>query len=129
MKNMFLKILLPLILVFPGLPTYAQVTTITPGKPAPFIKLKNIDDKMVSFDDYPSANGFIIVFICNTCPYSKAYEQRIIDLDKKYSPLHFPVIAINPNDPVLSPEDNFINMKEHAKSRQYPFPYPMMKDR
>ncbi|MEJ0103717.1 MAG: thioredoxin family protein [Bacteroidota bacterium] len=110
-------------LVSADLSLYAQVTTIAPGKPAPFIKLKNIDDRIVSFDDYPSANGFIIVFICNTCPYSKAYEQRIIDLDKKYSPLHFPVIAVNPNDPVLSPEDNFINMKEHAKSGHYTFPY------
>ena len=105
------------------LPVYAQHTPIIPGKPAPFIKLKNIDDKTVSFDDYPSAKGFIVVFICNTCPYSKAYEQRIKDLDNKYSPQHFPVIAIDPNDPAVSPDDSFIKMKEHAKSRHYTFPY------
>jgi len=122
MKNIF-WILLPVIFTYPCLATYAQNVTIAPGKPAPFIKLKNIDDRTVSFDDYPSAKGFVVIFICNTCPYSKAYEQRIIDLDKKYSLQHFPIIAVNPSDPVLSPGDSFIKMKEHAKSRDYTFPY------
>src|SRR6476646_10279384 len=80
----------------------AQVVTITPGKIAPAIKLKNVDDKMVSFDDLPSAKGFIVVFTCNTCPYSKRYEQRVIDLNNKYAKLGFPVIAINPKDPAGS---------------------------
>src|SRR5258706_13459566 len=86
---------------------HAQVTTIIPGKPAPVIKLKNVDNKFVSFDDYQSAKGFIVVFTCNTCPYSRRYEQRIIDLNNKYAPLGFPVIAVNPNDPVSSPGDSF----------------------
>src|SRR5438552_12693101 len=82
---------------------HAQVTTITPGSTAPVIKLKNVDNKIVSFDAYPSAKGFIVIFTCNTCPYSKRYEQRIIDLNNKYKPLGYPVIAINPNDPASSP--------------------------
>jgi len=122
MKNIF-GVLFLVIFTYPCLATYAQNTTITPGKTAPLIKLKNVDDKTVSFDDYPSAYGFVVIFICNTCPYSKAYEQRIMDLDKKYSLQHFPIIAVNPSDPVLSPGDSFIKMKEHAKSRHYTFPY------
>ena len=100
-----------------------QVTTITPGEIAPDIKLLNIDDKVVSFNGYPSAKGFIVVFTCNTCPYSKAYEQRIIELNNKYASLGFPVIAINPNDPEASPGDSFEKMKERAKSGKYSFPY------
>ncbi|MEP6949817.1 MAG: thioredoxin family protein [Ginsengibacter sp.] len=103
--------------------TKAQVITIAPGKIAPDIKLLNIDDKLVSFNDYPSAKGFIVVFTCNTCPYSKAYEQRIIELNNKYAALGFPVIAINPNDPEASPGDNFAKMKQRAKSSKYNFPY------
>jgi len=122
MKNIF-GVLFLVIFTCPCLATYAQNKTIAPGKTAPLIKLKNVDDKTVSFDDYPSAYGFVVIFICNTCPYSKAYEQRIIDLDKKYSLQHFPIIAVNPSDPVLSPGDSFIKMKEHAKSRHYTFPY------
>src|SRR3954467_11651418 len=75
------------------------------GDKAKDFKLKNIDGKMVSLADYTTAKGFIIVFTCNHCPFAKAYESRIIDLDKKYASKGFPVIAINPNDPNVEPED------------------------
>jgi peroxiredoxin len=110
-------------LSFVCLSLQAQVTTITPGKTAPAIKLKNVDDKTVSFADYPSAKGFIVVFTCNTCPYSKRYEQRIIELNNKYAPLGYPVIAVNPNDPVSSPGDSFAEMQKHAASNKFTFPY------
>ncbi len=85
--------------------------------------LKNIDNKMVSMKDYKDAKGFIIIFTCNHCPFAKAYEQRIMDLDKKYSPLGYPVIAINPNDPKIVPDDSFENMVKTAKEKGYTFPY------
>ena len=69
------------------------------GDLATDVSLSNIDGKMVSLTDYDDAKGFIVIFTCNTCPYSVAYEDRIIALDKKYAPLGYPVIAINPNDP------------------------------
>jgi peroxiredoxin len=101
----------------------AQVKTLKPGDIAPAIKLLNVNGKMVSFNNYPDAKGFVVVFIGDGCPYSKAYEQRIIDLDKNYSARGFPVIAINPNDPTCSPEDAFSEMKKHAKTFSYTFPY------
>jgi len=101
----------------------AQVKTLKSGDIAPEIKLLGVSNKIVSFDNYPSAKGFVVVFIGNGCPYSKAYEQRIIDLDKKYDVLGFPVIAIDPNDSACSPEDAFSEMKKHADSFKYTFPY------
>ena len=101
----------------------AQVKTLSPGEVAPAIKLLNVDSKVVTFDDYPAAKGFIIIFTCNTCPYSKAYEQRVIALNNKYASLGFPVIAINPNNPGVSPGDSFEKMKERAASKKYTFPY------
>lgn len=101
----------------------AQTPTLTPGSAAPDFTLQNTDGKMVSLADYKDAKGAIVVFTCNTCPYAKAYEQRIAELDKKYTPLGFPVIAINPNDPEASPGDSFENMKALAASHRYTFPY------
>lgn len=86
-------------------------------------RLKNVDEKMVSMSSLPNSKGFIIVFTCNTCPYAKMYEDRIIALDAKYKPLGYPVIAINPNDPTLSAGDNFAEMKKRAKSKKFGFPY------
>ncbi len=93
------------------------------GDKATDFSLKNIDGKMVSLKDYKDAKGFIVTFTCNHCPYAKAYEQRIIDLDKKFAALGYPVIAINPNDPGAEPEDSFDNMVKRAKEKNYTFPY------
>jgi len=86
-------------------------------------KLKNVDGKMVSLSDYKDQNGAIVIFDCNTCPYSKAYNGRIIDLNDKYASKGFPVITINPNDPEISPGDSFKEMASQAKKKGYEFPY------
>jgi peroxiredoxin len=86
-------------------------------------KLKNVDGKTVSLADYKTAKGAIVIFDCNTCPYSKAYNQRIIDLNKKYENKGFPVIAINSNDASASPGDSFNEMVRVAKDKGYDFPY------
>ena len=93
------------------------------GDKAADFKLKNVDGSYISMSDYPEAKGFVVVFTCNTCPYAQAYENRIIAIDKKYAPLGYPVIAINPNDPSIVPGDSFEAMKERAKEKNYPFPY------
>lgn len=93
------------------------------GDEATDFKLKNIDGKMVSLGDYKDAKGIIVIFTCNHCPYAVAYEDRIIALDKKYKALGYPVIAINPNDPEVQPQDSFELMKERAKSKGFTFPY------
>ncbi|MBZ4192546.1 thioredoxin family protein [Niabella beijingensis] len=101
----------------------AQIRPLAPGSIAPDIRLTNTNEKVVGFDDFPKAKGFIVVFTCNTCPYAKAYEQRIISLNEEFSPRGYPVIAVNPNDPAISKGDSFENMKERAKEKGYTFPY------
>ncbi len=85
-------------------------------------KLPNVDGKMVSLSDYPTAKGFLIIFTCNHCPYAKSYEDRIIKLQLKYG-VSYPVIAINSNDATAYPEDSFEAMKKRAAQRKYPFVY------
>lgn len=94
-----------------------------PGDTAKDFSLKNVDGKMVSLAQYKSARGFVVIFTCNHCPFAKAYEERIIALDKKYAPLGYPVIAINPNDANAEPEDSYENMIARAREKNYPFPY------
>ncbi len=83
-------------------------------------KLKNFDGKMVSLSDYNSEKGVIVIFDCNTCPYSKAYNERIIALHREFAPKGFPVITINPND---GKGDSFREMVAKAKQKNYDFPY------
>lgn len=86
-------------------------------------RLKNVDGKMVSLADYKDQKGVILIFDCNTCPYSKAYNDRIIALHTNYESKGFPVITINANDPQMSPGDSFEHMVDRAKSKNYTFPY------
>ncbi|WP_456312457.1 thioredoxin family protein [Pseudomonas shirazensis] len=118
-----MKKLITIVLFFGAFIAQAQAPTLKAGQAAPDFKLKNVDNKEVSFASYPNAKGFIVVFTCNTCPYAKAYEQRIIDLDNKFKPQGYPVIAINPNDPEASKADTFDKMQELAKEKKYGFPY------
>lgn len=85
--------------------------------------LKNVDGKMISLSDYKTSKGVIVIFDCNTCPYSKAYNDRIIQLNKKYMPQGFPVVTINANSPEISPGDSFKDMVALAKKKGYDFPY------
>jgi len=80
------------------------------GDTAIDFKLKNVDGKTVSLADYKDAKGYIVIFDCNTCPYSKAYNQRIMDLNAKYAAKGIPVVAINANDPAASSGDSFEEM-------------------
>ncbi|MFN8299760.1 MAG: thioredoxin family protein [Chitinophagales bacterium] len=93
------------------------------GDKATDFKLKNVDGKMVSLADYSTAKGFIVIFTCNHCPFSKKYEDRIVALDKAYKEKGYPVIAINSNDAAQNEEDSYQNMRVRAREKQFSFPY------
>ena len=98
------------------------------GDVAEDFSLKNIDGNMVSLSDYKDAKGFIITFTCNTCPFAVMYEDRIVALDKKYSPKGYPVIAIMPNNTEVKPADDLPSMKARAESKGFTFPYLIDKE-
>jgi len=121
-----LLILTGILLVTAGLFINARLTKgdgYGVGDYATDFKLKNVDGKMVSMADYENAKGIIIIFTCNTCPFAQKYEQRIINLDKKYAGKGFPVIAINPNDVDRMPGDTMAEMIKRSKEKGYTFPY------
>ena len=86
-------------------------------------KLKNTNGKMVALSDYKDAKGVIVIFDCNTCPYSKAYNDRILALSKKYASKSFPTVLIQSNDPEVSPGDSYDEMVKYAEKHGYDFPY------
>lgn len=125
MKNF--KLILVIVALF-SLSAFSTINTSDGykiGDLATDFKLPNVDGKMVSLSDYKGAKGYIVIFTCNTCPYAQAYEDRIIELDKKYSDKGYPVIAIMPNNPVSKPGDNMEAMKSNAKKKGFTFPYLM----
>ena len=86
-------------------------------------KLLSIDGTHKSLKNYEKEKGIILIFTCNHCPFSVAYEDRIIALHKKYAMLGYPVLAINSNDPTAKPIDSYENMVERAEDKAFPFDY------
>ncbi|MBP7244350.1 MAG: thioredoxin family protein [Bacteroidia bacterium] len=85
--------------------------------------LKNTKGEMISLASYKDAKGFIIVFTCNHCPFSVAYEDRIIALQAKYGAKGFPVVAINSNNKEVVPEDSYEEMVKRAAEKKFNFNY------
>lgn len=100
-----------------------KISGYLPGEQVGTFNLKSTGGKMVSLSDYKTEKGVILIFTCNHCPFSIAYEDRIIDLHQKYAPLGYPVVAINPNDALSYPDDSFENMVKRTQEKKFPFVY------
>jgi peroxiredoxin len=85
--------------------------------------LKNVDNKMISTKAFPDAKGFIVVFICNECPFAKLYSKRLNELSTKYTSLNVPLIAINSMDTLVYEDESFKDMQLKAKNDKFKFPY------
>jgi peroxiredoxin len=120
-NNWFLLFFLSILLIFCNAALRTQGYQV--GDTATDFNLKNVDGKTVSLQNFPQAKGYIVIFTCNHCPYAIANEDRINALNQKYASKGFPVIAINPNDIQISPEDSFENMQKRAKDKGFTFPY------
>ncbi|QIP11749.1 thioredoxin family protein [Spirosoma aureum] len=106
--------------------TFAQLPKgYTIGDAVADFRLKNIDSRTISLGDYRSQKGLIVVFSSNHCPFSKAYEDRLIALDRKFAAQGYPVLAIMPNDPTAYEDDSFENMKNRARDKGYSYAYTM----
>jgi peroxiredoxin len=125
MKKLFTLILgLSTVLIFFAY-TGNGVTTYQIGDQVEDFKLQNIDDSWITLSEYVGELGVIVIFTCNTCPYAQLYEDRIIGLHNRFSAKGYPVLAINPNDPVQKAGDSFDKMKSRSKEKRFPFPYVM----
>lgn len=93
------------------------------GQKAPDFKLPAIDGTSWSLSDIQKGNPFLVMFICNHCPYVQAIEDRLIQLGHDLKKLNIPVVAISSNDAQAYPDDSFVEMKKRSQLKKYSFPY------
>lgn len=85
--------------------------------------LPGVDGRHHSFDDYADKPILLVIFSCNHCPYVRAWEDRIIQIQKDYADRGVQLVAISSNDANQFPDDSFPRMRERARSKGYNFPY------
>ncbi|MES2962779.1 MAG: thioredoxin family protein [Bdellovibrionota bacterium] len=93
------------------------------GKSCPEFRLPATDGRTYSRADFTEAKAFLVMFICNHCPYVKAIEDRLIDLGRTYLGKPVKIVAICANDAENYPADSFPELKKRAEEKGYPFPY------
>ena len=85
--------------------------------------LKSTEEKFVNLNDIKGEKGFLIMFICNHCPYVKAIINFLINDVNYLETIGVKSVAIMSNDTKNYPEDSFENMKKFAKENNFSFPY------
>jgi peroxiredoxin len=93
------------------------------GSSCPEFKLLAVDGRTYQKSDFKNFKAFLVMFICNHCPYVKAVEDRLIALDREMKAKGVEIVAISANDAENYPDDSFENLKKRAVEKNYPFPY------
>ena len=93
------------------------------GEKSHDFKRKCTENKLISLNDVKGANGYLIMFICNHCPYVKAVIKFLVADSKYLESIGIKSAAIMSNDTKNYPEDSFENMKKFAKENNFSFPY------
>lgn len=93
------------------------------GWPAPDFDLPATDNKNYSLTDVKGANGTLIIFMCNHCPYVRSILDRINRDARDLQDLGIGIAAISANDAQNYPADGFEEMQKLAQKENFPFPY------
>ncbi len=94
------------------------------GAPAPVSpQMLGVDGYTHTLEDFNHAKVLVVVFIGNGCPTVRAYDERLKDLDQRYGGRDVQLVAVNANNPHLSPFDTRDEMVSRARNAGLPFPY------
>ena len=93
------------------------------GEKAKDFNLKSTENKQMSLKDVSGANGTLIMFICNHCPYVKAIIKDLVSDIKYLEGLGINSVGIMSNDVKNYPDDSFENMISFSKLNEFSFPY------
>lgn len=93
------------------------------GTPAPDFELPDPAGVKHRLSNLRGANGTLVAFICNHCPYVKSIIDRLIRDANELEAHGVSTVAICSNDASNYPEDAPAKMAAWAAAKAFPFPY------
>jgi hypothetical protein len=120
MKTLLIAILLLL-------PTARPFSVLPLGSPAPKadIQMKDVSGKEVSLQHVRQANGLLVMFSCNTCPYVIRNQARTKEICSYSGQHQIGVILLNSNAGSRDDGNSFTEMQSYAKAQGYQWYYAM----
>lgn len=91
------------------------------GTDAPDFSLPDVGGAKHALRD--NARAYLVMFICNHCPFVKHVREELAQLGHDYLPRDVAIYAINSNDAGAYPGDSPEKMAEEAENWGYEFPY------
>jgi peroxiredoxin len=85
--------------------------------------LPGVDGERHALQDYADRAAVAVVFTCNHCPYARAWEDRLIEIQSDYADRGVQLLAISANDASRYPDDSFPRMKQRSEDKGFNFPY------
>jgi len=99
-------------------------TMLELGTEAPDFSLPDtISGRNYNLEGFKGNKAFLVMFICNHCPYVKLIKESLVEYASDYMDKGVGIVAISSNDVENYPEDSPEKMKEDAETYGYPFPY------
>lgn len=97
---------------------------MTVGAKAPNFALQEpLTGRLVKLEDFNGAPAYLIMFICNHCPYVVHLKEALVSLTNEYKGRGVAIVGISSNSSKTHPQDGPDKMAEDAKTYGYSFPY------
>lgn len=87
-----------------------------------FADLPGADGETYSLGSFDASAALAIVFVASGCPTVRYYADRLADLQRRGAD-GLQILAVNANNPHLSPLDDLREMRRRFAEVSWPFPY------
>ncbi|MBI5431316.1 MAG: thioredoxin family protein [Planctomycetes bacterium] len=99
-------------------------TMLPLGTRAPdFSLVEVVSGKQLALADFTKKKVFVVMFLCNHCPYVKHVRDGLTKFARDYERPEVAIIAIGANDAESHPDDAPEKLAEEARANGWKFPY------
>lgn len=88
-----------------------------------FTLMNVTNETSISLSDYNDKKVVVIIFVNNSCPYSKLYEQRITNLAKRYNSSGVAFLLVNSSVSRSDKQESIEAMRKKVQNDQSLYPY------
>ncbi|MBO6536194.1 MAG: redoxin domain-containing protein [Balneolaceae bacterium] len=85
--------------------------------------MDDVSGRSLTLNSASKANGLLVIFSCNTCPWVARWEDRYTDIAQIAQFNNVGMIAINSNEAYRNRGDGMDEMIRYANKANYNFPY------
>src|SRR5215203_2610966 len=122
MKKIFSFVALTVAIALTGF-SYNKELPIGSPMPKANMQMEDVSGKKLSLLDARKANGLLVMFSCNTCPYVIKNQPRTKEIAAFAQENNIGIILVNSNEAQRNDDDSFDAMKQYAKQQGYKWYY------